>query len=163
MGNYLEKIKSAQEQNIIEVKEYAGEVTFIVKLQGLHSFLSDLKTQQGFDYLVDIVATDLYEDGDRFEISYNVYNLSTNSRLRIKTKLPEEKPEVPTVTDIWPSANWYEREQYDMLGIIFVGHPDLRRIYMPEDFEYFPLRKEFPLIGIPGSIQIPEKDPPKGY
>ncbi len=163
MSTYVEQLKSTQEQNILEIKEYAGEVTFIVKISGLHDFLKDLKTNQGFDYLVDIVVTDLYEDGDRFEISYNVFNLSNNSRVRVKSKISEDKPEVPTVTDIWPSANWYEREQYDMMGVIFTGHPDLRRIYMPEDFEYFPLRKEFPLIGIPGSIQTPEKDPPKGY
>lgn len=162
MSTYIEQVKSSQQQNILDIKEYAGEITFIVKLSGLHDFLIDLKNQ-GFNYLVDIVVTDLYEDGDRFEISYNIFNLSDNSRVRVKSKIPEEKPEVPTVTDIWPSANWYEREQYDMMGVIFVGHPDLRRIYMPEDFEYFPLRKEFPLIGIPGSIQTPEKDPPKGY
>jgi NADH-quinone oxidoreductase subunit C len=161
--NTIQAIKSIQNSNILEIKEYAGEVTFIVKLEGLYNFLNELKTNYGFDYLVDIVATDLYVDGERFEVSYNLYNLTTKERIRVKTKVSEEKPEVPSVVSIWPSANWYEREQYDMMGIIFKGHPDLRRIYMPEDFEYFPLRKEFPLLGIPGSIQIPEKDPPKGY
>jgi NADH-quinone oxidoreductase subunit C len=159
----IQAIKSIQNSNILEIKEYAGEVTFIVKLEGLYNFLNELKTNYGFDYLVDIVATDHYVDGERFEVSYNLYNLTTKERIRVKTKVSEEKPEVPSVVSIWPSANWYEREQYDMMGIIFKGHPDLRRIYMPEDFEYFPLRKEFPLLGIPGSIQIPEKDPPKGY
>lgn len=163
MGTNIEHIKSAQQSCILDVKEYAGEITFIVKLTELHDFLKYLKEKEGYNYLVDIVATDLYEDGERFEISYNLFNLSNNSRLRVKSKVSEEKPEVPTVTDIWPSANWYEREQYDMMGIKFIGHPDLRRIYLPEDFEYHPLRKEFPLIGIPGSIQTPEKDPPKGY
>jgi len=89
--------------------------------------------------------------------------LNENKRIRIKCRVEEEDPTVDSVVDIWPSANWFEREQYDMLGIKFKNHPDLRRMYMPEDFEYFPLRKEFPLIGIPGSIEMPEKDPPKTY
>lgn len=162
MGQYIEIAKQNFSQDILEVKQYAGETTFILKKEAMHHFLKYLKEAQGFDYLVDIVATDLYVDGERFEISYNIVNLSTKDRLRVKCKLMEDHPEIETVTDIWPSANWYEREQYDMLGILFKGHPDLRRIYMPEDFEYFPLRKEFPLLGIPGSIQVPEKED-KGY
>jgi NADH-quinone oxidoreductase subunit C len=142
---------------------YQGELSVVVELTKLHDLLMNLKEAHGFNYLTDITATDHYRDDARFEVSYNIYNLDSRQRIRVKTFVEEESLEVPTATDIWPSANWPEREAYDMIGVRFSGHPDLRRMYMPEDFQFFPLRKEFPLIGIPGSIQMPEKVPPKGY
>jgi NADH-quinone oxidoreductase subunit C len=75
----------------------------------------------------------------------------------VKVILDTKNPETPSLVKIWNGVNWYEREAYDMVGINFTGHPDLRRIYMPEEFEYFPLRKDFPLMGIPGSIPLPKK------
>jgi NADH-quinone oxidoreductase subunit C len=83
--------------------------------------------------------------------------LKTKHRIRLKTFTEEENPKVPTVTGVWGTANWHERETYDMFGIIFEGHPDLRRMYMPDEFEYHPLRKDFPLMGIPGSLDLPKK------
>ncbi|HVN49532.1 MAG TPA: NADH-quinone oxidoreductase subunit C, partial [Bacteroidota bacterium] len=77
--------------------------------------------------------------------------------IRLNVWTEEENPHVPTVTGVWKTANWHERETYDMFGIIFDGHPDLRRLYMPEEFEYHPLRKDFPLMGIPGSLELPTK------
>ena len=143
--------------------EYAGEVTLEVQASHIAPFLEAMKTQLGYNYLSDITATDYYTDHKRFGIAYNLVSLGDKKRIRVFCRVEEENPEVHTVSNIWTSANWYERECWDMMGIVFKGHPDLRRIFMPEDFEYHPLRKEFPLIGIPGSIQVPEKDPPKEY
>ena len=88
---------------------------------------------------------------------YNLLSLKNRHRLRIKTFTEEENPKVHTVTGIWGTANAHERETYDMFGIVFEGHPDLRRMYMPEEFEYYPLRKDFPLMGIPGSLPLAEE------
>ena len=161
-----ELVKKIEEECEIPIKiqTYAGELTFIVEQSELFSFLKNLKEKAGFNYLVDIVSIDHYTDDEyRFEILYNIYNLDKNIRIRVKSRLKGEFPEVESVVFLWKSANWYEREVYDMMGIKFKNHPDLRRIYLPEDFEYYPLRKEFPQLGIPGSLPLPDKDPPKEY
>jgi len=88
---------------------------------------------------------------------YNVWSLLHKRYLRLKVPAEEEHPVVPTVTGIWPGANWHERETFDMFGIRFEGHPDLRRLYMPDEFEYYPLRKDFPLMGIPDSLPLPRR------
>jgi NADH-quinone oxidoreductase subunit C len=105
----------------------------------------------------------MFTDEMRFEVAYNLVNMEGKKRLRVSLRVDEREPEVDSITQLFTSANWFEREAFDMVGIRFRGNEDLRRIYMPEDFHYFPLRKEFPLLGIQGSIEMPEKDPPKGY
>lgn len=107
--------------------------------------------------LVDAVSVDRFTKQNRFEMIYNLYSNKFRDRMFIRIKLDSKFPEMHTLSVIWKSANWYEREAYDMMGIKFVNHPDFRRIYMPEDFEYFPLRKDFPLMGVPGSIKLPNK------
>lgn len=151
------------EDFIVDTKEYAGEMTIEVKAAAIVQVCTVLRDKMGFDYLADITAIDYYTDDLRFGVAYNMVNLTDRKRLRITLRIPENDPTVDSVVGVWQAANWFERECWDMMGIKFSHHPDLRRIYMPEDFEYFPLRKEFPLIGIPGSIQVPEKDPPKEY
>jgi NADH-quinone oxidoreductase subunit C len=156
------------QRKILKHHIYVGELTLTVEPQDLYEVCRILKQDYGFHYLADMGGADHFTDQQRFEVFYNIMNLNDNVRLRVKTFLEEpededELPEVESVTSIWPGANWHEREAYDMYGIRFLNHPDLRRMFLPEDFEYYPLRKEFPLIGIPGSLQIPEKDPPKGY
>ena len=94
---------------------------------------------------------------NRFEVIYNLYSLQNRQRLRLKIFTDESNLHVPSVTPVWPGAGWPEREAFDMFGIIFDGNNDLRRMYMPEEFEYFPLRKDFPLMGIPDSIPLPRK------
>jgi NADH-quinone oxidoreductase subunit C len=107
--------------------------------------------------LRDVCGADYARPGERFEVVYNLYSLKHNRRLRLKVRVDEEDCRVPSVTPVWAAANWYERETFDMFGITFDNHPDLRRIYMPPEFEYHPLRKDFPLMGVPGSLPLPPK------
>ncbi|MFM2377233.1 MAG: hypothetical protein RLZZ165_2330 [Bacteroidota bacterium] len=148
---------------IIGTTQYAGETTIEVQPSAILQVCEILKTKFGFTYLADITAIDYYTDDNRFGVAYNIVNIANKRRLRILARLEEKEPVIQSVVSVWQAANWFEREAWDMMGIRFHGHPDPRRIYMPEDFEYFPLRKEFPLIGIPGSIQTPTPDGPKEY
>jgi NADH-quinone oxidoreductase subunit C len=110
-----------------------------------------------FEMCRDAIGVDRFQKKNGFEIIYNIYSLKFKYRLFLKVLLDSKNPETPSLTSLWTSTNWYEREAYDMVGIIFSDHPDLRRIYMPEEFEYYPLRKDFPLMGIPGSLYLPKK------
>lgn len=161
---------NSNETLVKDLKEQLGELAteisvnydfpmIIVHRDNVLKLCKILKDDLHFNFLIDIVGTDKFTSEERFEVIYNIVNLRTQNRILVKTTCEEEKPVVDTVVGLWPAANWYEREIYDMYGIRFNNHPDLRRIYMPEDFEYFPLRKEFPLIGIPGSIDLPNSTP----
>jgi len=108
-------------------------------------FLRD-NPQLDFNYLSDLCGVDYPEREERFEVVYHLYSLSKNHRLRLKISVKEGES-VPSVSGIWRTANWHEREAYDLLGIQFEGHPDLRRILLPEDWDGYPLRKEYPLQG----------------
>ena len=121
-----------------------------------------LRDQQGFAYLVDLGGVDRFTEEGRFEVFYNLVNIEAGKRLRLKVRADEDDLHVPSVTPLFGSANWNERECYDMIGVVFDGHPDLRRMYMPEDFAYYPQRKEFPLLGIPGSLPLPPQTPEGG-
>lgn len=110
-----------------------------------------------FGSMVDGVSVDRFQKKERFEMIYNLLSIKNNERLFIKIKLDSKNPEMESLSQVWKSANWYEREAFDMMGIKFKNHPDLRRMYMPEEFEYYPLRKDFPLMGIPDSIPLPNK------
>ncbi len=99
-----------------------------------------------FDFLSDICGVDHYPEEDRFEVVYHLYSIAFRWRVRIKCRFGDP-PKVPSVVGVWRTANWHERETYDMYGIVFEGHPDLRRIYMWDEFEGYPMRKDFPLRG----------------
>lgn len=149
-----------QESAIVGVREHAGQQTIEVRKEYLYDACKIFKDRFGFTYLTDIIGVDHYTEHHRFEVIYVLANLETRERIRISVGLDEAHPEVASVVPLWPGAAWNEREVFDMYGVHFDGNPDHRRIFMPEDFEYFPLRKEFPLLGIPGSIQLPDKDVP---
>ncbi|SRR5579883_1053780 len=117
-----------------------------------------LKDEFGFVQMIDALAHDRMERKERFEVTYNLRNHRTKERIFIKVRCDERDPHVPSLVPIWSGANWHEREAYDMIGVVFDGHPDMRRMYMPEDFEYYPLRKDFPLMGVPGSIPLPHHE-----
>lgn len=131
---------------ITATTEFRGEHSMTVKLESLKPLLRYCKDELGFDYLIDISSVDHFENEPRFEMVYELYGLGHHLHLRVKSTLTEEQ-EAPTATDIWPTANWHEREVYDMMGIRFDGHPDLRRILMWEGYPFHPLLKEFPLAG----------------
>ncbi len=155
----LKKLNEQFKESIELVSEYRGELTVVVKKQAIADICRFLRDDEelAFDSLRDICGVDYYRPNDRYEVVYNLFSLKNKFRLRLKVKVTEEDPHIPTVTAVWPAANWPERETFDMYGVIFDGHPDLRRIYLPEEFEYHPLRKDFPLMGIPGSLPLPRK------
>ena len=133
---------------IVSSSEFRGETSFIIDAGKVFEVLKTLKEELGFLYLVDLTAVDYFGiKSPRFEMVYQLHRFgddyNDNSRIRLKTSIPDEKAEIDSVTPIWKGADWLEREVYDMFGIIFIGHPDLRRILMPEDYEEYPLRKDF--------------------
>jgi NADH-quinone oxidoreductase subunit C len=149
----------------VMLTEHHGDVTLTVRAEHLIDVLTELKEHPdtAFDQLIDVTAIDWARPGERFDVVYLLYSLANKARVRVKVGVREDHPHVPTAVDVWEGANWYERETFDMYGIIFDGHPDLRRFYMPEDFmdengePLYPLRKDFPLMGIPGSLPLPPK------
>jgi len=130
--------------------EFRGQVRLVVPPSVVHDVLQALKQEHGFDLLVDVTCVDyLYYRGatDRFGLVYLLANTATNERITVRTFVNDPEPRVRSVVDLWEAANWLEREVWDMFGIRFEGHPDLRRILLPEGFEAFPLRKDYPLQG----------------
>lgn len=133
--------------------EFRNETTLILKdPERIIEVCSFARQELGFDYLVDLSSVDNYGEDPRWTLVYELYGYSHKAHLRIKTSVSEEKSEVPTVTTVWKTADWHEREVYDMMGVRFRGHPDLRRILMWEGYPYFPLRKDFPLAGKPTDL-----------
>jgi NADH-quinone oxidoreductase subunit C len=135
------------EKAIVETAESLGEVTVVISKETLVAASKILRDEPelAFDFLSDLCGVDWTGREERFEVVYHLYSLEHNARLRLKVRLTEEELSLPSVSEIWPTANWHEREAFDMYGIEFTGHPDLRRILNPDDFEGFPFRKDFPI------------------
>jgi len=131
--------------------EFRGEHTVTVELGSLHDVLAFAKKELGFDMVIDICSLDHFGEDPRFEMVYELVTVNDSKHLRVKSPVSEDE-KVPTVTDIWAGADWHEREVYDMMGIPFSGHPDLRRILMWEGYPFHPLRKDFPLAGRPSDM-----------
>jgi NADH-quinone oxidoreductase subunit C len=132
--------------------DFRGETSFTIDIGNLRDIAKFCRDQLSFDYLLDITSIDNFGEEPRFEIVYHLYSMPHAVHLRLKLKLSEEVGALDTVSDIWPTANWHEREIYDMMGIKFKGHPDLRRILMWDGYPFFPLRKDFPLAGLPSEM-----------
>jgi NADH-quinone oxidoreductase subunit C len=136
-----------------EPTEFRSEVTLaLADAERIVEVCEFAKKELGFDFLLDITSIDNYGEDPRWLIVYELYGLAHRCYLRLKTGVSEEKSELPTITGVWRAADWHEREIYDMMGIRFRGHPDLRRIIMWEGYTYFPLRKDFPLAGKPTDV-----------
>ncbi|MBI4429341.1 MAG: NADH-quinone oxidoreductase subunit C [Ignavibacteriales bacterium] len=155
----VERLKSRFPAVPLETTEFRDELTVVVPKENIVEVCKFLKDDPDleFDLLADLCGFDQYTPSQRFGVVYNLLSLKKKHRIRLKTFTDEENAKVPTVSSVWSTANWHERETYDMFGIVFEGHPDLRRMYMPDEFEHHPLRKDFPLMGIPGSLPLPKK------
>lgn len=146
------KIEAVFSPDILEKKEFRGETTLSLHATRLHEVALFCRDALGYDMLLDICSVDHYGSHPRFEVIYELYSIASKSHLRLKCTTSEDEAEIDTICDIWPTANWHEREVWDMMGIKFRNHPDLRRILMWEGYPYHPLRKEFPLEGIPTDV-----------
>jgi NADH-quinone oxidoreductase subunit C len=138
---------------ISEPSEFRGEIT--VRLSDadcIAEICEFAKKDLGCDYLVDISSVDNYGTDPRWTVVYHLYSYAKRCGFRLKTDVSEEKSELPTITGVWKTADWHEREIFDMMGIVFRKHPDLRRILMWEGYPYYPLRKDFPLAGKPSAV-----------
>lgn len=138
-------LKSQFGDQISEFSVYQGQEFLIAAPEAVIPILDFLKYEADFDYLVDVTAVDYPQREERFELVYIVYSFARNQRIRIKTRIKDSyRPQ--TAVDVHLTANWLEREVYDMFGIEFAGHPDLRRILMPEGWQGFPLRKDYSIL-----------------
>ena len=139
-------------ENLQHRTEFRGEITYTIGESDLREIMKFCRDELSFDYLLDITSIDNFGEEPRFEIVYHLYSMPHAAHLRLKLKVSEDVGAVDSVSDIWPTADWHEREIYDMMGIKFNGHPDLRRILMWDSYPFFPLRKDFPLAGLPSDM-----------
>lgn len=148
IDSIIESLNAGNSGTVKTRLEFRGETTLIVDKDRISDVCRSLKDSFGFTFLADLTAVDYLEvKTPRYEVVYHVHRfgpeIDENLRLRLKAELDGGNPEIDSVTPVWSGADWLEREVYDMFGIVFRGHPDLRRILMPEDYEPFPLRKDF--------------------
>ena len=152
---FAHQLRNRFGEGVSQPNQFRDEVTLIVSdPERIADVCAAAKKEFGFDYLKDISSVDNYGSDPRWTVVYHIYGYGHRCHLRLKTDVSEAKSELPTVTGVWRGADWHEREVYDMMGIRFRGHPDLRRILMWEGYPYFPLRKDFPLAG--KSTDVPE-------
>jgi NADH-quinone oxidoreductase subunit C len=148
----LDRLRERCAGSLVETHSHRGDHTAVIRPDALADLLRRCRDDEAlaFDMLIDLTAVDYLaypgrEDGPRFEVVYHLYSLRHRHRLRLKVRVDEDDPVVPTASDLWPIANWLEREVWDMFGIRFAGHPDPRRLLMYEEFVGHPLRKDYPI------------------
>ncbi len=169
MGQLIEKLRSRFGAKILDSHERLGEETLVVARDGALEIFRHLRDdpEMAFDVLMDLTAVDYLGRSPRFEVVSHLLSLRKGHRLRVKIGVDGEDPWVHSLADLWQSANWAEREAFDMFGIRFEGHPDLRRILMYDSFEGYPLRKDYPVAR--RQPIVPERDPienpwpPRGF
>jgi NADH-quinone oxidoreductase subunit C len=154
--NLLSKLKKSFGRKIIRSKYHLGEITIVIDPTNLHDILKSLRDQKEFHFkqLIDLCSIDYMDypseqvDQRRFAVVYHLLSISNNQRLRVKSFIKDNDfPTIQTVIDLWPNADWYEREAFDLFGVMFIDHPDLRRILTDYGFIGHPFRKDFPMIG----------------
>lgn len=142
-----DKLREAFPAAVTDQSRFRDESTLRIQASALREICLHARHKLGFNYLIDLSSVDHFGDEPRYEVVYELYSMKDCVHVRLKIVVSEDDCTVPTVSDIWPTADWHEREVYDMMGIHFVNHPDLRRILMWDGYPYHPLRKDFPLQG----------------
>ena len=147
MGKVIEKFKAKFGADILESHEKLGDETIIVSPEKIKEILVYAKQNDElkFDLLLDVCGVDYLGRTPRFEVVYHLYSVPLNHRIRIKVPVTEENCKVPTCMDLWKTADWFERETFDMMGVVFEGHPNLKRLLLFEEFKGHPLRKDYPI------------------
>jgi NADH-quinone oxidoreductase subunit C len=140
----IEKLRAAYGSGLREASTYMKQNYMVVDKSIASDVLRDLRDQEQFDYCVDVTAVHYPKRDEQFEVVWILYSFARNERIRVKTQIKESEP-APSAVSLWPTANWLEREVFDMFGIHFTGHPDLRRILMPDEWKGHPLRKDYGL------------------
>ena len=151
--DFATQLKAKFGELLSEPAEFRGEATLVVATaERIAEVCEFAKKSLGFNMLLDITGIDNYGEDPRWTLVYELYHMEQKTHLRLKTSVSEERSELPTICTVWRTADWHEREIYDMMGVRFRGHPDLRRILMWDGYPYFPLRKDFPLAGKPTDL-----------
>ena len=155
----VNKVKEKFGDSVVEVSDFRNDLSIKIKKEQLVELGNFLKNDPDLQFVMckDVTGIDWAIRKNRFTTVYHVYSFTLHLNLRLKADIEETPPQIDSVTSVWQSAEWYERETWDMYGIKFLNHPDLRRMYMPEGFEHHPLRKDFPVLGIDGSLPLPKK------
>ena len=157
----IETLKGKFGDQLLGVGTHAGQAWVDVTRDRIVEILKSLRDEYGYDMLTDITAVDYLNQGmtERFAVVYNLYSVKENIRTRVKAWVPESDPTIDSVSALWRSAPWAEREVWDLMGIKFKGHPDLKRIQLPENYEGHPLRKDYPLTGRGERMNFPRYVP----
>jgi NADH-quinone oxidoreductase subunit C len=143
----LDKLKKRFPESILETHSHRGDDTALVKKEDISAICTFLRDDPEllYNFMMDLTAVDYFGKDPRFEVVYHLYSLKHNKRVRIKAGVSESDCTIDSIVSVWPSADWFEREAYDMYGVTFKGHPELRRILLYEEFQGHPLRKDYPL------------------
>jgi len=149
------KLKERFADAVLECKEFRGEITVTVRKEKILEVLKTLRDDLGFNFLTDLTAVDYLGSEPRFMVVYHLHSIAGKERIRVKAPVTEEACHIDSATALWNSANWLEREAFDLFGITFVNHPNLVRILLTDDWVGYPLRKDYPLQG-------PDREPYKG-
>ena len=150
----VDRLKAEFGDTVLDVSEFRGETTVVVKKEAIVAVCTFLK-KDGFNFLTDLCGVDYLGKSPRFMVVYHLYSIGTHTRLRLKAPVEENDACIDTVSGVWATANWLERECWDLMGIAFNNHPDPRRILLPADWVGHPLRKDYP-------VQGPDREPYQG-
>jgi NADH-quinone oxidoreductase subunit C len=152
-----QELREADHDSVLETVFFRDRATIVIRPTAIRPTLQRLRAK-GFNALMSVHGVDHYPEEPRLAVHYEMLNMTSPDRVTVKLRVPLDDPVVPSVTPDWPTADFQEREAYDMFGVIFEGHPDLRRILMPEDYEGFPQRRDFPIGGEPVLFTIDEAE-----
>ncbi|MDA8404327.1 MAG: NADH-quinone oxidoreductase subunit C [Desulfobacteraceae bacterium] len=143
----INKLNAKFSESVIETHAYRGDDTAIVRKEDVFNICKFLRDDESllYNFMMDVTAVDYIGKDPRFEVVYHLYSLKFNRRFRLKTRVSESDCSVDSIVALWPGANWFEREVFDLYGVVFNGHPELRRILLYEDFKGHPLRKDYPI------------------